>query len=65
MCLMNVCVTQEQALHAVHTILMLVDKETNPRLEKHPGLQVINTPKHTRCALQLRLQGNLQPLINT
>uniref|UniRef100_A0A8C2GPV2 Quattro n=1 Tax=Cyprinus carpio TaxID=7962 RepID=A0A8C2GPV2_CYPCA len=47
----SLLMVQEQALHAVHTILMLVDKETNPRLEKHPGLQVINTPKHTRCAL--------------
>lgn len=31
---------QEQALHAVHSILMLVDKDTCPRPEKQPGLQV-------------------------
>ncbi|XP_059353733.1 quattro isoform X1 [Carassius carassius] len=36
----SLLMVQEQALHAVHTILMLVDKETNPRLEKHPGLQI-------------------------
>ncbi|XP_054641466.1 puratrophin-1-like isoform X2 [Dunckerocampus dactyliophorus] len=31
---------QEQALHAVHSILMLVDKDTSPRPEKQPGLQM-------------------------
>lgn len=31
---------QEQALHAVHCIVMLVDKDTCPRPEKYPGLQV-------------------------
>lgn len=31
---------QEQALHAVHSIVMLVDKDTSPRPEKQPGLQV-------------------------
>ncbi|KAK6319619.1 hypothetical protein J4Q44_G00108300 [Coregonus suidteri] len=31
---------QEQALHAVHSVLMLVDKETSPRPERHPGLQM-------------------------
>ncbi|XP_066558708.1 pleckstrin homology domain-containing family G member 4B isoform X4 [Amia ocellicauda] len=31
---------QEQALHAVHGVLILVDKETSPRTERHPGLQV-------------------------
>uniref|UniRef100_A0A667XN83 Quattro n=1 Tax=Myripristis murdjan TaxID=586833 RepID=A0A667XN83_9TELE len=31
---------QEQALHAVHSILMLVDKDTCPRPEKQPGLQM-------------------------
>ncbi|XP_015220175.2 pleckstrin homology domain-containing family G member 4B isoform X1 [Lepisosteus oculatus] len=31
---------QEQVLHAVHCVLMLVDKETGPRTERHPGLQV-------------------------
>ncbi|XP_068171804.1 quattro isoform X2 [Antennarius striatus] len=30
----------EQALHAVHSILMLVDKDTCPRPEKQPGLQM-------------------------
>ncbi|XP_066558707.1 pleckstrin homology domain-containing family G member 4B isoform X3 [Amia ocellicauda] len=29
-----------QALHAVHGVLILVDKETSPRTERHPGLQV-------------------------
>ncbi|CAN9512384.1 unnamed protein product [Ophioblennius macclurei] len=31
---------QEQALHAVHSIVMLMDKDTNPRPEKQPGLQM-------------------------
>ncbi|XP_041639253.1 quattro [Cheilinus undulatus] len=31
---------QEQALHAVHSIIMLVDKDTSPRPEKQPGLQM-------------------------
>ncbi|KAM3877939.1 quattro [Diretmus argenteus] len=31
---------QEQALHAVHSILMLVDKDTCPRPERQPGLQM-------------------------
>lgn len=31
---------QEQALHAVHSIVMLVDKDTSPRPEKQPGLQM-------------------------
>ncbi|KAM7005870.1 quattro [Tautogolabrus adspersus] len=31
---------QEQALHAVHSMVMLVDKETCPRPEKQPGLQM-------------------------
>ncbi|XP_023664544.2 pleckstrin homology domain-containing family G member 4B isoform X2 [Paramormyrops kingsleyae] len=31
---------QEQALNAVHCIVMMVDKDTNPRPEKHPGLQM-------------------------
>ncbi|XP_036390019.1 uncharacterized protein KIAA1755 [Megalops cyprinoides] len=31
---------QEQALHAVHCVLILVDKETSPRPERHPGLQM-------------------------
>ncbi|XP_068455068.1 puratrophin-1-like [Clinocottus analis] len=31
---------QEQALHAVHSLVMLVDKDTCPRPEKHPGLQM-------------------------
>ncbi|XP_030586304.1 quattro [Archocentrus centrarchus] len=31
---------QEQALHAVHSIVMLMDKDTCPRPEKHPGLQM-------------------------
>ncbi|XP_070703420.1 quattro [Pempheris klunzingeri] len=31
---------QEQALHAVHSIIMLVDKDTCPRPEKQPGLQM-------------------------
>uniref|UniRef100_A0A8C9X0R8 protein-glutamine gamma-glutamyltransferase n=1 Tax=Sander lucioperca TaxID=283035 RepID=A0A8C9X0R8_SANLU len=30
----------EQALHAVHSIVMLVDKDTCPRPEKQPGLQM-------------------------
>ncbi|XP_067230307.1 quattro isoform X6 [Chanodichthys erythropterus] len=36
----SLLMVQEQALHAVHTILMLVDKDSNPRPEKHPGLQI-------------------------
>ncbi|KAJ8265652.1 hypothetical protein COCON_G00147510 [Conger conger] len=31
---------QELALHAVHCVLMLVDKETHPRPERQPGLQM-------------------------
>ncbi|XP_076870439.1 quattro isoform X2 [Brachyhypopomus gauderio] len=31
---------QEQALHAVHSILLLVDKDQSPRPERKPGLQV-------------------------
>ncbi|XP_037107684.1 uncharacterized protein LOC119123025 isoform X1 [Syngnathus acus] len=31
---------QEQALHAVHSVVMLVDKDTCPRPEKQPGLQM-------------------------
>uniref|UniRef100_A0A4W5QST2 Quattro n=1 Tax=Hucho hucho TaxID=62062 RepID=A0A4W5QST2_9TELE len=31
---------QEQALHAVHSVLILVDKDTSPRPERHPGLQM-------------------------
>ncbi|XP_024126437.1 quattro isoform X1 [Oryzias melastigma] len=31
---------QEQALHAVHCIIILMDKDTCPRPEKHPGLQM-------------------------
>ncbi|CAJ1051589.1 triple functional domain protein-like [Xyrichtys novacula] len=31
---------QEQALHTVHSIVMLVDKDTCPRPEKQPGLQM-------------------------
>ncbi|KAJ4926698.1 hypothetical protein JOQ06_014446, partial [Pogonophryne albipinna] len=31
---------QEQALHAVHSIVLLVDKDTCPRPEKQPGLQM-------------------------
>uniref|UniRef100_I3KTH1 Quattro n=1 Tax=Oreochromis niloticus TaxID=8128 RepID=I3KTH1_ORENI len=31
---------QEQALHAVHSIVMLMDKDTWPRPEKQPGLQM-------------------------
>ncbi|XP_033483393.2 quattro [Epinephelus lanceolatus] len=31
---------QEQALHAVHSTVMLVDKDTCPRPEKQPGLQM-------------------------
>ncbi|KAM8913748.1 quattro isoform 2-T2 [Spinachia spinachia] len=31
---------QEQALHAVHSIVMVVDKDTCPRPEKQPGLQM-------------------------
>ncbi|XP_071192706.1 puratrophin-1-like isoform X2 [Salvelinus alpinus] len=31
---------QEQALHAVRIVLMLVDKEASPRPERHPGLQM-------------------------
>ncbi|KAM9759771.1 quattro isoform 1-T1 [Menidia menidia] len=31
---------QEQALHAVHSIIVLMDKDTNPRPEKQPGLQI-------------------------
>lgn len=33
---------QEQALHPVHCIIVLMDKDTCPRPEKHPGLQVRN-----------------------
>ncbi|XP_036426899.1 quattro isoform X2 [Colossoma macropomum] len=31
---------QEQALHAVHTVLLLVDKDQSPRPERQPGLQM-------------------------
>ncbi|XP_041945337.1 quattro [Alosa sapidissima] len=31
---------QEQALHAVHGIVVLVDKELNPRPDRHTGLQM-------------------------
>uniref|UniRef100_A0A674E662 Quattro n=1 Tax=Salmo trutta TaxID=8032 RepID=A0A674E662_SALTR len=31
---------QEQALHAVRIVLMLVDKDTSPRPERHSGLQM-------------------------
>ncbi|XP_036387697.1 pleckstrin homology domain-containing family G member 4B-like [Megalops cyprinoides] len=31
---------QDQTLHAGHCTLMLVDKDTSPRPEKHPGLQM-------------------------
>ncbi|XP_023811025.1 uncharacterized protein LOC101173699 isoform X1 [Oryzias latipes] len=31
---------QEQALHPVHCIIVLMDKDTCPRPEKHPGLQM-------------------------
>ncbi|XP_029947989.1 quattro isoform X2 [Salarias fasciatus] len=31
---------QEQALHAVHSIVILMDKDTFPRPEKQPGLQM-------------------------
>ncbi|KAJ3603065.1 hypothetical protein NHX12_030809, partial [Muraenolepis orangiensis] len=31
---------QEQALHTVHCVLMLVDKDTVPRPERQPGLQM-------------------------
>ncbi|XP_034022917.1 uncharacterized protein KIAA1755 homolog [Thalassophryne amazonica] len=31
---------QEQALHTVHSVLVLVDKDTSPRPEKQPGLQM-------------------------
>uniref|UniRef100_A0A6Q2YDV5 Quattro n=1 Tax=Esox lucius TaxID=8010 RepID=A0A6Q2YDV5_ESOLU len=31
---------QEHALHAVHSLLLLVDKDTSPRPERHPGLQM-------------------------
>uniref|UniRef100_A0A672KMR4 Uncharacterized LOC107554860 n=1 Tax=Sinocyclocheilus grahami TaxID=75366 RepID=A0A672KMR4_SINGR len=36
----SLLMVQEQALHAVHTILMIVDKDANPRPEKHLGLQI-------------------------
>lgn len=36
------CLQQEQALHAVHSVVMLVDKDTCQRPEKQPGLQVRN-----------------------
>lgn len=39
-CLCLAVLPQEQALHAVHSVVMLVDKDTSPRPEKHPGLQV-------------------------
>ncbi|XP_061583723.1 uncharacterized protein KIAA1755-like isoform X2 [Cololabis saira] len=32
--------TQEQALHAVHCIIILMDKDSCPRPEKQPGLQM-------------------------
>ncbi|KAM4741771.1 quattro isoform 2-T2 [Anableps anableps] len=31
---------QEQALHTVHSIIMLIDKDSCPRPEKQPGLQM-------------------------
>uniref|UniRef100_A0A3Q3MTL9 Quattro n=1 Tax=Mastacembelus armatus TaxID=205130 RepID=A0A3Q3MTL9_9TELE len=31
---------QEQALHAVHSVVMLIDKDTCPRPEKQPGIQM-------------------------
>ncbi|KAM9409817.1 quattro [Pholidichthys leucotaenia] len=31
---------QEQALHAIHSIVMMLDKDTFPRPEKQPGLQM-------------------------
>ncbi|XP_017553405.1 quattro isoform X1 [Pygocentrus nattereri] len=31
---------QEQARHAVHTVLLLVDKDQSPRPERQPGLQM-------------------------
>ncbi|XP_047439853.1 quattro [Mugil cephalus] len=31
---------QEQALHTVHSVVMLIDKDTCPRPEKQPGLQM-------------------------
>uniref|UniRef100_A0A096M8U4 Quattro n=1 Tax=Poecilia formosa TaxID=48698 RepID=A0A096M8U4_POEFO len=31
---------QEQALHAVHSIVMVIDKDSSPRPEKQPGLQM-------------------------
>ncbi|XP_056606963.1 quattro [Triplophysa dalaica] len=36
----SLLLVQEQALHAVHTIVMLVEKDVNPRPERHPGLQI-------------------------
>lgn len=36
----SLLLVQEQALHAVHTIAMLVEKDVNPRPERHPGLQI-------------------------
>ncbi|XP_051568114.1 uncharacterized protein LOC127449052 [Myxocyprinus asiaticus] len=36
----SLLMVQEQALHAVHTIVMLIDKDVNPRPERHPGLQI-------------------------
>ncbi|XP_055069295.2 quattro isoform X1 [Misgurnus anguillicaudatus] len=36
----SLLMVQEQALHAVHTIVMLVEKDMNPRPERHPGLQI-------------------------
>ncbi|KAA0713277.1 Pleckstrin -like proteiny domain-containing family G member 4B [Triplophysa tibetana] len=36
----SLLLVQEQALHAVHTIVMLVEKDMHPRPERHPGLQI-------------------------
>ncbi|KAJ8369627.1 hypothetical protein SKAU_G00096550, partial [Synaphobranchus kaupii] len=36
----SLLMVQEQALCAVHCVLMLVDKETSPRPERQPGLQM-------------------------
>ncbi|XP_041837157.1 uncharacterized protein KIAA1755-like [Melanotaenia boesemani] len=36
----SLLMAQEQALHAVHSIIILMDKDTCPRPEKQPGLQM-------------------------
>ncbi|KAL0977823.1 hypothetical protein UPYG_G00161720 [Umbra pygmaea] len=33
-------IVQEQALHVVHAVVLLVDKDTSPRPERHTGLQM-------------------------